>query len=81
MVASSCRPTAPYLRADPDAETEILATYASTGEPAIVVQRHGDGWVLLTGPHPEWEGPDTWGFIKNCVLWSMGLLDGAGEPE
>lgn len=71
----------PYLRADPEAETDILATYAGTGEPAIVAQRHGDGWVLLTGPHPEWEGDITWSFVKRCVLWSLGLLDGAGEQE
>ncbi len=64
----------PFLRADPEVETDVLATYAGTGEPAIVAQRSGDGWVLLTGPHPEWEGPQTWSFIKNCVLWSLDLL-------
>ena len=69
----------PFLRADPDVETDILATYAGTGDPAIVAQRNGGGWVLLTGPHPEWEGPHTWAFIKNCVLWSLNLLGGTNE--
>ena len=64
----------PYFQADPDVETHVLATYLATGEPAIVAQRNGRGWVLLTGPHPEWEGEETWTFFENCVLWSLGLL-------
>lgn len=63
----------PFLRADPDAETHILATYRATGEPAIVAQRRGLGWVLLTGPHPEWEHALTWTFMKNALLWVLGL--------
>ena len=65
----------PFLRAAPDVETDVLATYAGTSAAAIVAQRRGEGWVLLTGPHPEWEGPQTWAFIKRCVLWSLGLLN------
>lgn len=63
----------PFLRAAPEAETHILATYSATGEPAIVAQRRGLGWVLLTGPHPEWEHALTWTFMKNALLWVLGL--------
>ncbi len=63
----------PFFRADPDAETYILATYSSTGEPAIVAQRRGAGWALLTGPHPEWEHATTWTFMKYALLWVLGL--------
>ena len=71
----------PYLEAEPDVETHVLASYVATGEPAIVAQRYGDGWVLLTGPHPEWERTMTWAFIKNCVLWSLDLLTQPEETE
>jgi len=67
----------PYFRADLNVETHVLASYAATGESAIVAQRNGRGWVLLTGPHPEWEGEETWTFFKGCMLWSLGLLAAA----
>lgn len=64
----------PFFRPAPAAETHILATYTTTGEPAIVAQRRSAGWVLLSGPHPEYEVEGVWSFFKDCVLWSLGLL-------
>jgi len=71
----------PYFVSDPDAETCVLARYVATGEAAIVVQHRGDGWVLLTGPHPEYEGEETWGFMKRYLLWSLGLLNEEDDTE
>lgn len=71
----------PTFVPDPEAETHVLATYERTGEPAIVAQRRGAGWVLLTGPHPEWEGGVTWTFMRNAMLWIFGLLDTDAVPS
>ncbi len=41
----------PYLV--PDEEITILARYEETGEIAVAAAGHGDGRVVLIGPHPE----------------------------
>lgn len=63
----------PFFWADPAVETHVLASYVATGAPAFVAQQRGDGRVLLTGPHPEFAGEQTWAFVKDCILWSLGL--------
>jgi hypothetical protein len=65
--------------ADPEAETHVVASYVATDQPAIVARRHGSGWVLLTGPHPERQGAATSAFIKDAVLWALGPFPGQGS--
>ena len=62
----------PYLRASPGTGTHVLAIYAATGQPAIVAQGRGAGWVLLTGPHPEYTPEEAWRFLEGCMLWILG---------
>lgn len=66
----------PFLRPDPDSETLTLATYATTGDAAVVAQPRGAGWVLLTGPHFEWEAEPSWTFLRRVTIWILGLSEG-----
>jgi len=62
----------PYLAAAPGVETHVLATYAATGDPAIVAQRRGEGWAFLTGPHPEYAIGEAWKLMRSILAWCLG---------
>jgi len=45
----------PYFRINDTSNVHIIANYKISGHPAIVATTYGNGRVLLTGPHPEFE--------------------------
>ena len=61
----------PFLRATESSGTHVLADYVTTGEPAVVAQRRDKGWVLLTGPHPEWNRGAAWDFMRESIRWCL----------
>ena len=76
------------------AACDTLATYAATGEPAIVAFGYGSGRVVLSGPHPEIEEDDDrdstdfaeelddrgsdWVWLADIIDWA---LSSAGAAE
>ena len=48
-------PSSPYLQPYDSSDVTIVATYATTGNPAMVAFDYGNGKVFLSGPHPEIE--------------------------
>lgn len=48
-------PNGPFLKPYDDTNITIIATYAITGNPAMVAYEYGNGRVFLSGPHPEIE--------------------------
>ena len=60
---------------------DVVARYPD-GTPAIVEGKVGDGWVILTGTHPE--APDSWrrglGFADSAAVsrrYAAALIDAA----
>ncbi len=48
-------PNGPYFQPNKGVEVTIVATFAATGNPAMVAFEYGGGRVFLSGPHPEIE--------------------------
>jgi glutamine amidotransferase-like uncharacterized protein len=48
-------PNGPYLKPAEDGSVTTVATFAVTGNPAMVAFEYGRGRVFLSGPHPEIE--------------------------
>jgi len=81
----------PFFRPNPDAEVDIIGRYEIGGEPAIVASAYGQGRVVLTGPHPEWEEDSDrddisyfddfedhgsdWDLMLSASLWCIGELE------
>ncbi len=81
----------PFFSPNSGAEVDIVGRYEITNEPAIVAFAYGEGRVLLTGPHPEWEEDDDrdgvsyfdrfddrgsdWDLMLNATRWCLGEID------
>jgi glutamine amidotransferase-like uncharacterized protein len=48
-------PNGPYFQPHEGSEVSVVATFAATGNPAMVAFEYGGGRVFLSGPHPEIE--------------------------
>jgi metal-dependent hydrolase (beta-lactamase superfamily II)/glutamine amidotransferase-like uncharacterized protein/WD40 repeat protein len=78
----------PYFDPNPGAEVDVIGRYEIGGEAAIVAFEYGEGRVVLTGPHPEWEEDSDrdnisyfdefddqgsdWDLMRNATLWCLG---------